>query len=468
VKALLTHILCGIFLLVFSDAGNAQPAMEFAIGSGPTSNGSVISNQVITFQNNALNPVTGTYTTLVPTTTATFSISNQQYTLLASQNPSGADLSFGANVNGSGKIPTPSLVFPTMNALSAPPAADFSATQDNIGTGMSMSSNYATELFTSAMGPFNTNSPTNGNYYIADLTITFNLPVTDPVLHIIGLGGTFGALGLTTQLQLKTIGVTMSKLSGSTEMSVSGGWILNTATNPSATTGAGAASGSVLITGTVSTLSFKIYLRGNGKTPTWSNSNEHTGDAWMIGISAINTYTALPQNLTTFTAEPRTHSVTLQWSTATESESKYFTVQRSSDGANWTSIGQVAAAGNSNQILQYSFTDPDPSEGINYYRFKEVNDNGGSLYSTVKEVNFASAPVALSWYPNPVRNRLTLTGTANIQSVMLTTLDGRILQKFDGFSPSQSIDFSRYPFGIYFLIIRTTGGQTRTARIERI
>ena len=38
-----------------------QPAIEFANGSGPPANGSSLANQVITFQENLFNPVTGTY-----------------------------------------------------------------------------------------------------------------------------------------------------------------------------------------------------------------------------------------------------------------------------------------------------------------------------------------------------------------------------------------------------------------------
>lgn len=469
VKTLLIHIRYAAFMLALPMAGFAQPALEFVNGSGSSGNGSTVANQVVSVQNNALNPVTGTYTPAVPAVSVTFAISNQQYILPATQNPSGADLSFGANVNPSGKFPSSSALFGPMNTLSSPQPPQFSATQANIGTGMSMTANYATELFTSAMGLYNANAPTNGTYYIADLTISFSVPLTNPVIHIVGLGGTFGALGLTTQLQLMTIGVTMSKLSGSPEFKVTTNTIVNTAALPTATTAAGAASGSVLVTGnSVTTLKFQIYLRGDGKTPTWSNSNEHTGDAWMIGVSDLNSFVALPVGTTSFMAEPREHTVDLEWTTAIESNSRYFIIQRSPDGANWTTIGQVTAAGNSTQTSQYSFVDNDPSEGTNYYRYQEVNDDGGSQYSTVKAVNFAGSALTMSWYPNPVRDRLTITSTGTVQSVMLTTLDGRILQKFAGFSSGQSIDFSRYPFGIYFLIIRTSGGQTRTARIERI
>ena len=466
-KPLLTNIFCGFLLLLIPYAGFAQPAMEFAAGSGPTSNGSVITNQVITFKNNALNPVTGTYTLLVPTTTATFSISNQQYVLPATQNPNGGDVSFGANINASGKTPTSALIFPAMNAISSPSAGDFSATQDNIGAGMSMSTNSAVELFTSAMGLYNANSPTNATYYMADLTITFNLPVTDPVIQIVGLGGTFGALGMTTQFQLVTTGVTLSELSGSPELSVTATTIVNSAANPTSTTGSGAASGSILVTGTVSSLKFHIYLRGDGKTPTWSNNNEHTGDAWMIGVSAVNIYTALPLTMTTFTAEPRDHSVNLQWTTATQQNSKFFTVERSQDGANWTSIGQVTAAGNSENLLFYNYIDRQPLTGTNYYRLQAVDDNGALVYSLIRDVNFTGSALTMSWYPNPVHDRLTITSSNAIQSITLTTLDGRILQAYDGFASGQSLDLSRYPFGIYFLVIRTTDGQSRAAKIER-
>jgi len=441
--------------------------MEFASGSGPTGNGSVITNQVITFQNNALNPVNGTYTPLVPTTTATFSISNQQYVLPASQNPNGGDISFGATINAAGKTPVSVPIFPAMNWISAPAAGDFSATQDNIGTGMSMSTNNAVEFFTSAMGLYNASSPTNGTYYMADLTITFNLPVTDPVLHIVGLGGTFGALGMTTDLQLVTTGVTLSELSGSPELSVTATSILNTAANPTAVTGAGAASGSVMVTGTVSSLLFHIILKGDGKTPTWSNNNEHTGDAWMIGISAINIYTALPVGTSAFTAEPREHSVGLQWTTANEQNEKFFAIQRSPDAADWTTIGQVAAAGNNDNSIQYNFVDQQPMTGANYYRLQEVDDNGATVFSAVRNANFAGSPIGISCYPNPVSDRLTITSNSSLRSVTLTTLDGHILQAYDGFASGQSLDLSRYPFGIYFLVIRTTDGQSHVAKIER-
>src|SRR6185312_13368907 len=215
--------------------------------------------------------------------------------------------------------------------------------------------------------------------------------------------------------------------------SVTGASILNTAANPAATTGAGAASGSILITGTVSTLTFKVYLRGNGKTPTWSNINEHTGDAWMMGFSAINSYVALPLALTAFTAEPAGHAVNLQWTTAQEINSTYFVVERSA---------------NSRASVAYAFVDDDPEAGANYYRLRLVDIDGNSTWSAIREITCsgvadaasaaaaavangaADTPIELNFYPNPVRDRLTISGITPLRSVTLTTVGGRTLQNF--------------------------------------
>ena len=466
-----TNILCGILLIVLPYAGIAQPpAIEFANGSGPAGNGSSLANQVITFQDNALNPVTGTYTPMGFPVTATFAISNQQYVLPATQNPNGGDISFGASNNTTGKLPLPATLFPAMNYISAASANQFSSTPLNIGTGMSLTTNYAVEMYTSVMGLYNTNAPTNGTYYMANLTITFNIPITNPVIHIVGIGGFSGALGFTTELVLTTPGLTMTELSGSTELAVQmgGTQIVNTAAAPTATTGAGAASGSVEVIGSsVTSLTFELYVRGDGKTPVWATANEHVGDAWLIGVSAQNTITELPLDITSFTAQPQGHTVDLQWTTATEQNSKYFNVERSQDGLNWSSIGQVTAAGNSQDLLQYNYVDQKPVTGANYYRLQEVADDGSSIYSPIRNVDFTDAATAISWYPNPTHDRVTLTSNSNLKSITLTSLDGRILQTVEGFASGQSIDLSRYPFGIYFLIIRTTDGQSQTAKIER-
>ncbi len=275
---------------VFSIQLNAQtPSLEFASGAGnPTGNGASASNQVIRFQNNTNNPSGNSFATYNPSLTATFSLSNQQYTLPSSQISTTKGLSFGANLNASGVLAATSALFQPMNSISSPSNNNFtSSTAVTAGTGIDISSNKAVELFTSARALYNAGASTGGRFYFADLTITFNQSVTNPIFQIVGLGGYYSSLGFTTELELQNSGVTLSKLSGSNEFNVTTGKkILNSANNPSSNTGSGGASGSVLATGSgITSLTFRIYMRGDGDESTWGSSSMHAGDVWLIGVS---------------------------------------------------------------------------------------------------------------------------------------------------------------------------------------
>jgi uncharacterized repeat protein (TIGR01451 family) len=125
------------------------------------------------------------------------------------------------------------------------------------------------------------------------LTVTFSQPVVNPVLSFTGLGSTTtiggNTYGFTSELDLLTSGISLSKVSGSTELMVNTTQILNNAVNPAAITGSGAASGSVLVstpTTGVTSLVFRIYLRPAAVGGTiHGTGTTHSGDAWLVSAS---------------------------------------------------------------------------------------------------------------------------------------------------------------------------------------
>ncbi|NVO30567.1 right-handed parallel beta-helix repeat-containing protein [Hymenobacter lapidiphilus] len=265
--------------------------LEFASGVGnPTGNGPTVANQVITFQANLNNPNNNTFTAYSPTTTATFSLSNQQYTQPTTQLSTGTGVAFGATINTTGGAALAEALFPTLNAYGASTDANYQATNGTSG-GISVTANSGVEIFTSTEVLPNT-VPANARYRYADLTITFNRAVVNPVVHITGLGGVYGpGTGFTAELDLLTSGVTLSKLSGSTELNVTSTQILNNALAPNAATGTGAASGSVLVStpaAGITTISFRTYLRPNaaGGDINYTGTTGHAGDAWLVSVSS--------------------------------------------------------------------------------------------------------------------------------------------------------------------------------------
>jgi hypothetical protein len=116
----------------------------------------------------------------------------------------------------------------------------------------------------------------------------------------------------------------------------------------------------------------------------------------------------LPITLLDFTGQAQGTASLLKWSTAQEDNSNYFSVERSQDGKNFTAIGQVSAADNSDQTVNYSFTDLTPFSGNNYYRLQMVNLDGTSAYSGIVVVNFNSASQVVVVYPNPAHGSFQL------------------------------------------------------------
>lgn len=91
-------------------------------------------------------------------------------------------------------------------------------------------------------------------------------------------------------------------------------------------------------------------------------------------ISSFNE--PLSVDLLSFEAFCEDDRALIKWSTASEQNSDYFAIERSTDGEYWETIGEVQAAENSNSIVEYSFYDENAKNGINYYKVTEFDANG--------------------------------------------------------------------------------------------
>jgi hypothetical protein len=377
--------------------------------------------------------------------------------------------SFGTNINSFGTAAGSLNLYMQLGAVGSASNSNFTAASGmTAGTGISTTSNYGVEVFNSALALQNAGRSTSGRWYMADLTITFSTPINNPVIHLAGLGGTSAGLGFTTEFDLITSNVTLSRLSGSSELTVTSNSILNNAANPTGTTGLGAASGSVLVTGSnVSSVSFKMYLRGDGTASSWSSGN-HAGDGFLLSAStATGSLSTLPVGLTEFTATLESNTTRLSWATATESNSSYFDVEYSTDNITWESIGSVQAAGNTTTGRSYAFTHNHPAAGNNFYRLKMADQDGTFTYSKVDQVAIEETS-KITFYPNPVKSSCTVnTNSTTPQSLSLLTLDGRMLQQNNTFISGGSIDLSRYPNGIYLIVLRSTTGKSEVLKVMK-
>lgn len=106
----------------------------------------------------------------------------------------------------------------------------------------------------------------------------------------------------------------------------------------------------------------------------------------FFGTAAIQCGSPLPIELIEFTAACGNDAVQLNWSTATETNNDYFSVERSTDAENWREIGTVTGAGNSQRLTQYEFLDPERGATARYYRLQQFDLDGTSTYSSIAAV----------------------------------------------------------------------------------
>jgi hypothetical protein len=111
----------------------------------------------------------------------------------------------------------------------------------------------------------------------------------------------------------------------------------------------------------------------------------------------------LPVELTHFDAKPINSDVQLTWATATEINSDYFEILRSSDAENWEFINKVDAIGNSTQETNYLLIDSNPLEGSSYYKLVQYDINGTAKEFGPRHVEFKTEQIN-KVYPNPAND----------------------------------------------------------------
>ncbi|MEO8111113.1 MAG: SBBP repeat-containing protein [Ginsengibacter sp.] len=181
-----------------------------------------------------------------------------------------------------------------------------------------------------------------------------------------------------------------------------------------------------------------------------------------IFISKLSSST-LPIGLLNFAAIVKDKTtVAISWTTASELNNNYFTVEHSKDAINFEQAAIIKGAGNSNLPSHYQAVDESPYSGTSYYRLKQTDFDGKFKYSNIVQVQLNSMDKdQVTIFPNPAQNVLHVAlPFSQSESIAWQVQDGagKIIKKQTGkLSSSQhalSIDISNLPKGIYYMAIK--------------
>jgi hypothetical protein len=158
-------------------------------------------------------------------------------------------------------------------------------------------------------------------------------------------------------------------------------------------------------------------MAGGMTTPNWHSPSP---DAQNFLSNTLNymygcTVVPLPVELTEFTLDYNGDVSKLAWATASEKNTDYFLIEKSSDGKSYSYFDKAIAAGNSEEPRNYSVTDPNPNKtGTTYYRLKQFDKHSNvPTFSQVKVLNLFGDRSKLSVQPNPASTSLDIMLPAN-------------------------------------------------------
>ncbi|MEO8416540.1 MAG: T9SS type A sorting domain-containing protein [Ginsengibacter sp.] len=175
--------------------------------------------------------------------------------------------------------------------------------------------------------------------------------------------------------------------------------------------------------------------------------------------------TVLPLTFNTVKSFLENSEVTVEWQTTNENNITNYAVEKSVDGKSFTKLGDREA--NNIPVNAYSYIDPYPVNGDNYYRISSTDINGVSTYSQVLKVFKAIEMSTIKVFPNPIiDNTINLrveNQPAGVYKIKLVNSSGQSVftkeiqlrggSSTESFRPAQHV-----PPGIYHLEIIKPGG----------
>jgi hypothetical protein len=178
----------------------------------------------------------------------------------------------------------------------------------------------------------------------------------------------------------------------------------------------------------------------------------------------------LPIELLDFAAEFANHQVELTWTTASEVNNDFFTVQRSQSGEEFTDLATIKGAGTSREQKFYQQLDSWPLPGVSYYRLRQTDFDGQQSYSDVRRV-INEAEKLVEVFPNPVEGETMLFRVPENSPVRILLFDmqGRKVMETDVTGSEGSTVEIKHTLapGLYSLVARTPLNVFRTKIVVR-
>lgn len=187
------------------------------------------------------------------------------------------------------------------------------------------------------------------------------------------------------------------------------------------------------------------------------NPNQYSFYWTLTNGASFDCDIILPIELLTFTGTCEKQHARLNWATGTETNNDRFVILKSPYPKDFKAIGYLDGAGNSNELREYSFTDPEVLTGTMYYKIQQIDYDGQSSFSEVISVSCEESSTARIKIENiQDQGYIKLNFKANpdeTYDLALIDVNGKMVYndtyRASGSSGSITVPTSRLGSGIY-------------------
>jgi hypothetical protein len=204
----------------------------------------------------------------------------------------------------------------------------------------------------------------------------------------------------------------------------------------------------------------KLYRKPTAGTYTKQVASVVNADAntlTMSNIVAFSDWTAsdnnaiLPVTILSLTGKQIGKDHLISWQVGTEVNFAHYVVETSIDGKQFNEVGQVQGEGKKN----YQFSNLQATS--TYYRLKLVDLDGSVEYSPVIKIG-SKTDNKLSFYPNPVKDQLTVVLEANVSAQLVNSI-GQVVWTGSLEAGINTILVGQFVQGVYSLVVEGKGYQ---------
>lgn len=257
----------------------------------------------------------------------------------------------------------------------------------------------AGQTYSMPVGTFNTGLPT--------LPISFNIAVSGPGTLVSLASGPGAGFNYTYVIVDNATGL-IKAFDASSDLSNSTNYPVSTTYTVYGLSYSNAVSEATL-NATYAGTSYSSFRNTLLNSPATICGNFSTNNAQVTVTAVLASASMLP-----LTANKNGTGVSLKWSAASSQSTSYYEIWRSADNITFDKlIGTVTAQHNGSDRIDYELKDNSPLPAWNYYRVKQVNNDGSASLGNIARVNMQQENATMTIYPNPVKSSFTLTYTAN-------------------------------------------------------